>query len=137
MSGFDRRWQRLVESARALAPESTQAAGVRAEDLAEIGLAFARENRRASREGRGLALAGLLYIGCLCGAGSLSDSLGWTPDVRSAARELAQAHRHLPSASFVPLLEDVPALQVLAPARALEALERCWLTEDDSTEEPR
>jgi hypothetical protein len=136
VSDFDRRWQRLVESARAIAPESTQAAGVRAEDLAEIGLAFAQETKRASREGRGLALAGLLYIGCLCGAGSLSDSLGWTPDVRSAARELAQAHRHLPDPSRLASPEGVPALQGLAPARVLDALERWWLV-DERSEGPR
>jgi hypothetical protein len=136
VSGFDRRWQRLVESARTTAPETTKAVELRADELAEVGLASALLHQRAAREGRGFALAGLLYIGCLCGAGGLSDALGWTPDVRSAARELARAHRHLPNPSLVASPEGVPALQDLAPARVLGALERWWLV-DDRTEEPR
>jgi len=139
VSDFDRRWQQLVEASRVQGgvPESAQASRVRAEDLAELGLASAKAHGRAAREGRGLALSGLLYIGCLCGAGSLCDAFGWTPELTSAARALAQAHRHLPDPSVVPLPSGVPALQALAPTSALEAIERCWRAGDGSKEEPR
>ncbi len=136
MSDFDRRWQQLVEAARSSAPGSAEPSGVSAEELVELGLACAQQQRRAAREGRGLALAALLYLACFCGAGALSDGLGRTPQVRAAARELAQAHRHLPDPSRIASPEGVPALQGLAPARVLGALERWWLV-DDPTEEPR
>ena len=129
MSDFDRRWQQLVEVARSSAPEGPQPSGIRAEELVELGLAYAKQQQRAAREGRGLALATLLYLAFLCGAGALSDGLGRTPEVRAAARELAQAHRHLPDPSRIASPGGVPALQGLAPARVLTALERWWLVD--------
>jgi hypothetical protein len=139
VSDFDRRWMRLVAAARAGEPATAPAklAAPGAESLADVGLAFAEQRRRAAREGRGLALAALTFLACLCGAAALADALGWTPSVQSAARELADVPRRVPRPSFVPSTSNSPALRALAPGRALEALELWWGAEEGSLEGPR
>ena len=130
MSDFDGRWQRLVETARGASGGS---GGLHsAEDLAAHGLAFAAEQRRTRREGRALALSVLTFAAFLCGAGAAADALAWGPRVHGAARELTDLPGNVPAPRFVRPIPLEP--DALAPARALEALERWWLAE---TAEPK
>jgi hypothetical protein len=132
VNDFDRRWQKLIASARQAPAQRAPLSDLQAARLAALGLAALNRQRDAERAWRGMALAASLFLTCVVGLGVAVQTL--VP--RDVLREtLTRGRPSTPDTIFIPAPPRPPALASVvsqwSPARLFGAVGD-WITTSTS-----